>query len=373
MNENHDSTSIKSVTLTLTESCNLNCSYCYENHKSEKYMNYETAIRILTYELNEDDNHDFVYIDFFGGEPFLAFDLMKRILIFLRSHKFIRPYSIGISTNGTLVHGDVQDWLIKNKDIVQIGLSLDGNRYMHDINRCGSFDSIDLEFYKKHYARQPVKMTVSKESLPFLFDGIKFCHDNGLQVNCNLAYGIDWSDENNAKLLERELSKIISYYIENPNIEPCSLLSAGISQIVYAGDSKLTRKWCGAGTHMRTYDVFGKKYPCQFFMPMSAGLIKSQMAEGIEFLDEIPTDLLDSRCVDCIIKEVCPSCYGSNYVSTGNIYRKEENLCKLTKIIVLANSFFKAKLLEMNRLQLSDNERQALVSAIVKIQTLLKV
>lgn len=34
----------KQVTLVLTEQCNLNCVYCYENHKSTKAMDFFTAL-----------------------------------------------------------------------------------------------------------------------------------------------------------------------------------------------------------------------------------------------------------------------------------------------------------------------------------------
>lgn len=69
----------KDVTLTITEACNLNCIYCYENHKSKRKMNFEIAKRILDYELTADDGSKKVTIDFFGGEPFLHFELIQEV------------------------------------------------------------------------------------------------------------------------------------------------------------------------------------------------------------------------------------------------------------------------------------------------------
>lgn len=358
----------KTVTLTLTQACNLNCTYCYENHKSRNTMSFETAKSILDKELNIDDGFEFVYIDFFGGEPFLEFERIKQIVDYVLSQKVKKKYIFFATTNGTLIHGDVQKWLLEHRDVFQIGLSLDGTKKMHDINRSNSFDRIDLEFYKQNYRHQGIKMTISKETLPYLFEGVKFCHDNKLICNCNLAFGIDWSAEENKTILNGELSKLIDYYLQHPDIEPCSLLSQGIEQIGYDNLQDVNRKWCGVGTHMRTYDVDGSVYPCQFFMPLSAGEEKAAKAKDLVFTQDIDINCLDECCKSCVIRAACPTCYGSNYVSTGNIYRKDPNLCILTKIIIKARSFFKAQQWEAKQLKISKDEEQALLRSIIKIQ-----
>lgn len=38
---------IKTITITLTQSCNLKCSYCYENNKSPKVMTFNVAQQII--------------------------------------------------------------------------------------------------------------------------------------------------------------------------------------------------------------------------------------------------------------------------------------------------------------------------------------
>lgn len=363
----------KTVTLTLTENCNLNCVYCYEEHKANRKMSLETAKKIILAEMNKDDGFEFVYLDFFGGEPFLQFETLKEIVAFVKEQRFRKPYIMFATTNGTLIHGEVQKWLLENLDCFVIGLSLDGTKQMHDINRCNSFDKIDLEFYKKYYPAQGVKMTISDKTLPMLFDGVKFCHDNGLVCNCNLAFGIDWSNEENQEILSRELMKLIDYYLAHPEIKPCSLLDTDIIKLGYDNISEKNQKWCGAGTHMNTYDVDGNVYPCQFFMPLSAGEEKSKKAKDIVFHKDIPAELLDDKCKDCVVKAACPTCYGSNYVSTGNLYKKDDNMCKLTKITLKARSYLRARQWEMGQLKLTEEEEQVLLRSVLKIQNELSV
>lgn len=210
-------------------------------------------------------------------------------------------------------------------------------------------------------------MTISKETLPHLAEGVIELHKKGFKISCNLAYQIDWSDEENATLLERELLKLIDYYIEHPNIEPCSMLDMSISNISINSDDAY--RFCGAGYSMRSYDVDGEFYPCQFFMPLSLGEEKAKKSKEIIFPKEIlPKEELDEKCVSCVLRSICPNCLGANFASTGNIYKRDENMCRLTKITLKARAYFRAVQWEKGLLKGSDDEIKATLNAIVKIQ-----
>lgn len=70
----------------------------------------------------------------------------------------------------------------------------------------------------------------------------------------------------------------------------------------------------------------------------------------------------------CVVRSVCPNCFGANYASTGSIYKRDDNMCKLTKISLKARSYFKAKQWECGQLKGTVDEIQATLRAIVKIQ-----
>lgn len=358
---------IRSITLTLTEKCNLSCSYCYEHTKTSRSMQFDVAKNILDKEL-ENKTADKLYIELFGGEPFLEFELIKRIHQYITESGYKKQWIIFATTNGTLIHGEVQKWL-KEHPCVVAGLSLDGTKKMHDINRSNSYDRIDFDFFLKTYPEQGVKMTISQETLPFLSEGVIHAHTLGFKVNCNLAFGIDWSSQANAKFLERELKKLICYYVERPTVKPCSMLDFPIDQLGCDKSSRrMIKKWCGTGTHMCAYDVDGNAYPCQFFMPLSANKMASQLKQELKFEEDIPLEKLDSKCRECVIVEACPTCYGSNYITYGNIYKKDENLCNLTKIILKARSYFKALQWNNGLLKVDGNAEQALLRSIILIQ-----
>lgn len=362
---------LKTVTLTLTQACNLSCTYCYEHHKSKRRMDFDVAKKIIDRELSRNGDFEGFEFDLFGGEPFLEFDLLKDITEYICERKGSIPCTVFATTNGTLVHGEVQTWLREHDGCFVCGLSLDGTREMHNLNRSNSYDDIDLEFFLEMYPEQDVKMTISKETLPNLAEGVIELHQRGFLVSCNLAYGIDWSDPQNTEILNRELHKLIDFYLKNPDIEPCSMLEMGITNVGAYTEEAV--RYCGAGKYMRSYDVDGRAYPCQFFMPLSVGEEKAAAVKDIQFPDEfLPEELLDEKCRKCVIRSACPNCFGSNYASTGNIYSREDNLCRLTKIIMRARSYFRAKQWELGQLHESE-DMQALLRAIVKIQEELEV
>lgn len=257
----------KCVTITLTEKCNLQCTYCYEKHKAPRSISFERAKEILDYEFQVDDGMSEIEVDFFGGEPFLAFETMRRLVEYIKNSAYTKRFIFFVSTNGMQVHGDIQDWLKQNSDYIWCGLSLDGTKESHNLNRSNSFDNIDLDFFVQTYPAQDIKMTIAENTLSKLSENVIFCHEKGFNVNCNLAYEIDWSNSANEKELESQLMQLIDFYLKNPSIKPCTMLGCPIERI----QSTEKARYCGAGIEMRTYDVEGNVYPCQFFMPLSAG------------------------------------------------------------------------------------------------------
>ena len=361
----------RGVTITLTQACNLACVYCYEHHKSSQMMELSTALDIVDREFSNRKKYEEIIFDLFGGEPFLAFDLLKQVVKYIESKPWDIPFTIFTTTNGTLVHGEVQTWLREHKDTFICGLSADGNRMMHDLNRSNSYDLIDFDFFKEMYASQGVKMTVSTQTLPYLSDGVIDLHNKGFEVNCNLAFGIDWSDEANISILERELNKLIEYYVEHPDIEPCSMLSLDIS-ILALGKVK-PRRTCGSGNEMVSYDIDGIDYPCQFFMPLSIGAEKAKLARTLDFpADTIPVEEMNPECRTCLIEPVCPNCLGSNFLSSGSIYLRSMDMCRLNKIIIKARSVLYAERILRDQYKGSKEDISNVLQAIINIQENLK-
>lgn len=334
---------IKYISLVLTRRCNLQCFYCYENYKTKDSMCFDVAKAALKKHFS-DAAYDEVVIEFFGGEPFLEFELMRKIFEYVENQTWDKPYHFSTITNGTLIHGETQSWLITHRNKYHVTLSLDGTKEMHDCNRSKSYSRIDIDFFRRYYPDQPVKMTLSQATLPSLAQGVKHIHSLGFKIENNLAYGLDWSNAENLMIFQRELMKLIDFYLENPQLEPCGLLSMYIEGVMTKEHPK---KWCGAGTNMVAVDIDGMEYPCQSFLPMSIGDEKAKSSRCLNF-GEIQ-ELVDENCEHCILLPVCPTCYGSNFSIRDSTKIRDRSLCNFTKMRAFACSYLQAQRILLNK------------------------
>ncbi|GHV92599.1 radical SAM protein [Spirochaetia bacterium] len=328
----------KTIMLTLTEACNLNCVYCYEHNKTSKEMSKDIAFKIIEEALQKGDTA--VEINFHGGEPFLKFDLMRETAeYFWGKYNPENRYVFFASTNGTLLTEEIKKWLSDHKKHFWCGLSFDGTEAMQNKNRSNSADNIDLNFFVKTWPKQGIKMTVSRITLPDIAEGTIFLHKKGFQVNNNLAYGLDWNDDACIKIISEQLEKLMDFYLDNPDITPASILSLNVEWFT-RDDKEKPHRFCGAGRYMRCFDTAGKEYPCHFFMDINWSGKKSESFDADMEILKGEDCLLDPFCKNCEIKLVCPTCYGYNFVATGDPAKRDRNLCILTKIQAAACAIF---------------------------------
>ena len=242
------------------------------------------------------------------------------------------------TTNGTLVHGEIQDWLRARKERFLMSLSLDGTASMHDKNRQfldgrGSFGEIDLDFFRKTWPECPAKMTISEDTLPGLAEGVKYLESMGFRCDATLSVGVDWDRDKYMPVLARELNKLVDYYTEHPEKKLCTMLDLDF-RLVFAPIDKDYR-FCGAGIDMVCYDAQGGEYPCQGFAPVSLG----EQAEEYRGFDERKFRFSkENPCKSCPWVRLCPNCYAANLQSTGNIQTVDPNLCGFYKLCILASA-----------------------------------
>lgn len=345
--------------MILTKKCQLRCTYCYEKGKNASSMDFEMAKSIVQKELENDDSVKSVHIDLFGGEPFLAFDVMKQLVEYLKSDSFGKDFYITTITNGVAIQGEIQDWLIENRGVIECPLSLDGTREMQERNRPGSFDRIDLDFFSKEFPKTRAKMTVSPNTLPDLAEGTIFLHSLNFSPKNGLAYGVEWP-EDSSSILIRELDKLIAFYLENPDVEESLMLKMPYKDLCYRQRS------CDAGKNMVMYDIDGTRWPCHMFLPMSIGEEKSREVKNLDFSQNGIADVYcDKECEECKIGKSCVVCRGMNFNEYGTLMGKNADICALTKIIYRAKAYLAAEKWKRGLYQhLSEEDEKILLEAI---------
>lgn len=319
----------RTCTLMITHQCNLNCTYCYETHKSNKQMSIELAKELVAKEFElvaKSPMYSGLQIDYIGGEPLLRFDLIKEVAEWAWSNPWPVNYMHFATTNGTLLNDAMKSWFETHKNQFCLGLSLDGSPETHDINRRGSYSHIDLEFFLRLWPGQHIKMTLSKESLQALANDVVLLHQIGFTISFNPANGIYWN-EDDADIYENQLNLLADYYIEHPDIEPALAFMLPFSPLLQ--NNAEPQKYCGTGNYMVTYDVDGTAYPCHMFTPIVTGDNRSEDLKRFDFFGK--NDLVDPRCADCAFLQMCPTCYGMNYKYRSHIALRDINYCKMFK------------------------------------------
>ena len=116
---------IKMLVLSLTGKCNFSCVYCYAVDHNQNEMSLKTAVKAVN--LAAGSGEKFI-LQFSGGEPLLAFNVLKEIVLYVKEQKI--PALLQIQTNASLITQEIAEFLYHNK--VGIGISLDGRPAMND-------------------------------------------------------------------------------------------------------------------------------------------------------------------------------------------------------------------------------------------------
>lgn len=114
----------------VTKECNMNCLYCYEKDKTSKYTWEE--VKTFIDKLIEHRTSDEFGIEFLGGEPMLAWDLIKKSYEYMKGMEEITVSDYVITTNGTIMTKDIADYISKNHKL-RVAISMDGHMYSNQL------------------------------------------------------------------------------------------------------------------------------------------------------------------------------------------------------------------------------------------------
>jgi uncharacterized protein len=189
---------IDNLELIMAEVCNFRCIYCIHFNNletsdrlngSKKTMTFETAKKIIDSFLKilskqgrrvaRSKIRKIAEINFGGGEPLLAWPVIKQVLRYCRlnySHEFVFRFSI--NTNASLLTSEIVRELKEHG--VEVASSLDGLRDGNDLVRLtksggGTFDLIVDGFDKLATGGYPISgfaVTVNEKNFGFLSESI---------------------------------------------------------------------------------------------------------------------------------------------------------------------------------------------------------
>ena len=382
----------QTITFIVTKDCQLACKYCYLVGKNTKErMSFAIAKEAIDYILGCKPyiNQKSVVFDFIGGEPFLEIELVDNICDYIKSelykrkHHWFNSYRFSFSTNGINYDSDpVQKFIKKNRTHLSIGITIDGTRLKHDLNRIykvtgkGSYEDVvrNIPLWLKQFdGESSTKVTISSADIPYICESVLHLYSLGIhEVNINCVFEDVWKDGDDA-LFEKQLMQLADAIIDGRLYEEnaCSFFSEHIGKPL--DPKRDNQNWCGAG-RMLAVDAAGNFYPCTRFAGYSLRskrpIIIGNVRDGIDpnkmrpFLTRDRTTQSPRECLDCEVASGCAWCQGENYdaADTPTVYQRSIAICKMHKARVRANNYYWNKLfrkleLEGRREEYEKNKR----------------
>ena len=357
------------LTFNTTEACNLACKYCYEVNKTPRDLPLEYAYRFIDMILDDPDPigvvgtsdewilQQGVILDFIGGDSLIKPDLLDKIIQYwmvqttLRHHKWRSRWRVSISSNGTYLHRpDVQRFITKYRDVLSLGLSIDGCPELHDLNRVypdgrGSLQDIlkNWDWYLSVFGEsgRRTKSTLAKNSIPYLYDSLVYLHETlGItDVSQNFIFEDMQLNDIDLKLLDEQLEKCVNYVFQHKD----DLYWAMLDHRFDEASMFEPRSSCGSGL-MPALSIEGYIYPCFRWLPHTqAHTDPKQLSAGSVFEGLIRKDrfhevksqtnakISPPKCKSCGVESACSWCIGGSY-SEFNDFVRQTYICEATKL-----------------------------------------
>ncbi len=344
---------VKALCLHVAHTCNLNCSYCFASQGKYQgdraLMSFEVGKQAFDFLIANSGSRRNLEVDFFGGEPMMNFEVVKRLVAYARSveKEHNKNFRFTFTTNGVLLDEDVMDFL--NAEMSNVVLSLDGRREVNDHFRRdyagkGSYDVIVPKFQrlveKRGGKNYYVRGTFTHNNVDFTND-ILHMADLGF-TELSMEPVVCPPDDPYA-LTEEDLPRLFEQYeILAKEMIKRKREGRGFTFYHYMLDLKngpcIYKRitGCGSGTEYMAVTPWGELYPCHQFVGDSKyslgnvwdGVTNTEIQDGFRSCNAYARE----ECKDCWARLYCSGgCAANAYHATGSINGVYQYGCELFK------------------------------------------
>lgn len=344
---------VKALCLHICHDCNLRCKYCfagtgdYKGHR--EFMSEEVALKAVDFLIENSGNRKILEMDFFGGEPLMNFDVVKKTVEYAnqKAGALGKKFLFTMTTNGVLLKGEIAEWL--NENMENVVLSLDGRQEVHDnvrktVNGKGSFEVI-IQNFKDFVAKRGdksyyIRGTFTNQNLDFAKD-VLFMADSGfkeislepvvLDKDHELAISDDMLPE-----IKEEYKRLAREYIKRRK-EGKGFHFFHFTIDLEGGPCLAKRvNACGAGNEYFSVTPVGDIYPCHQFADKPEFYMGNVFEGKInpEIRAKFKNSSLFTRegCEDCFARYHCSGgCAANNYIFNGDINKPYKQTCEMLK------------------------------------------
>ena len=327
------------VELSITEKCNLGCPYCYVANKN-KFMNYDTFLNVVSkikqYCLQSGEK-DYI-ISYFGGEPLLNFELIKKAHEYFKNDPMCRMETI--ISNMSLLNSEIYEYIKTNN--IGVSWSFDGkdanvSRPLLPIRENNGYKNI-LDIYTKNknklieLSNGYCKVMIYPENCSSLVENFEFLLDFGINYpDFSIVRDNVWTNKD-ILIFKGTLHKLADLYISK--VKSGIDCSIGFFRLHFLDTlfsiTKGKRPFgCFAGTSGCSVSPDGKFYPCQRFA--SKNVLEYGDVHNFQYYKDMFSPLKYKKCKDCDLYLIC-SC-GCNFSQLLNDNSPLDSVCELYHII----------------------------------------
>ncbi|MBQ1967452.1 MAG: thioether cross-link-forming SCIFF peptide maturase [Clostridia bacterium] len=344
---------IKALCLHVAHSCNLACSYCFAGqgkyHGKDALMSFETGKRAFDFLIENSGTRRNLEVDFFGGEPLLNWDVVKKLVEYARSieKEKNKNFRFTLTTNGVLIDDEVIEFA--NKEMSNVVLSLDGRKDVHDKFRVdyagkGSYEKILPKFKKLVESRDGknyyMRGTFTHFNTDFTED---IFHMADLGFRELSMEPVVCSPDSPSALTDEDLPVLFEQYeILAKEMIRRKKAGDGFTFYHYMLDLKngpciyKRISGCGSGTEYMAVTPKGELYPCHQFVGEEEyclgniwdGVKKPEVQDKFRLCNAYSRE----ECRDCWAKLYCSGgCAANSYHATGSVNGIYKYGCELFK------------------------------------------
>jgi len=345
------------LVISTTNSCNLNCAYCYAKggdygNNSIGNLTKKNAKKIIDIFFNQFEQIN--NIQLFGGEPLLNYNVIKFITEYLKNLKINNKIStlphIGIVTNGTYFNDDLLH--LFQKEQIKLTISLDGPKDIHNALRPykgggPSYDIIAGNIKKYGDCVSGIEATYTKmhynygytiiNLMDFFYNEFGFNTTHIPPVASSEEKDLNISGDVYENLLLNAFEYMLNTSIDK-NKENTRILSSvplNLENLIYLKNSE---NICMAGNSTLAVWANGDLYPCFMFFgneKFKYGNIEDRnifSQNGNKIINSFNQDNSkekNEKCSKCYAKNICRGCMGYNY--KNNVFSLQDSQCKIVK------------------------------------------
>lgn len=342
---------IKSMCLNVAHDCNLRCEYCFAqtgDFGGERcLMSPETGRRAIDFLIENSGNSENIELDFFGGEPLMAWDTVVETVKYARSveKRHGKNFRFTITTNGLLLDDEKIGFI--NREMVNVVLSLDGRREVTDrirktLNGKSAYDVIVPKFQKLVQNRGDkdyyVRATFTKYNLDFT-DDVLHLRDLGFEQLS--AEPVVTDTDEPCAITEADLPRVFAEYdrlcevMMNREKDKFNFFHFMVD--LDQGPCAIKRlRGCGCGNDYVAVDPNGNIYPCHQFVGIEkwkmGNLYDGSFNEDIKSLFAATHVYSKEGCRDCWAKFFCSGgCNANSFIYEGDVKKPHGLSCEMQK------------------------------------------